>query len=78
MKHEKANLYTAPLDGQWIKSSFSNANGDDCVRLMRIEGGFAMDDSKSPEREPLRYTPSEILAFIRAAKAGEFDHLMDD
>ncbi|MGP3970805.1 DUF397 domain-containing protein [Streptomyces sp. 6N223] len=77
MKHEKTDLYVAPLDGEWVKSSFSNGSGDDCVQLMKIDGGVALGDSKSPEREPLRYTPSELRAFIRAAKAGEFDPLID-
>jgi hypothetical protein len=77
MKHEKAALYDAPLDGRWVKSSFSNGSSDDCVRLMKINGGVAIDDSKSPDREPLRYTRSELAAFILAAKAGEFDDLID-
>ncbi|RKN12100.1 DUF397 domain-containing protein [Streptomyces radicis] len=75
--NEKADLYTATLDGEWIKSSYSNGNGNDCVRLMKIDGGVALDDSKSPHREPLRYTTAELDAFIRAAKAGEFDHLVE-
>ncbi|ONK14736.1 DUF397 domain-containing protein [Streptomyces sp. MP131-18] len=75
---EKNDLYSAPLDGEWIKSSHSTTNGDACVRLMKITGGVAVDDSKSPHREPLRYTPTELTAFIQAAKAGEFDHLIDD
>ncbi|WP_049566747.1 DUF397 domain-containing protein [Streptomyces sp. SBT349] len=78
MSTDKDQLYTAPLNGEWIKSSYSNGSGDDCVRLMRIHGGVALDDSKSPHREPLRYTPTELAAFIQAAKAGEFDHLIDN
>lgn len=78
MEHTKTGLYAAPLDGEWVKSSYSAGNGDECVRLMAIDGGVAMGDSKSPAREPLRYTPSELRAFLLAAKAGEFDHLLGD
>ncbi|RBM18956.1 DUF397 domain-containing protein [Streptomyces sp. PT12] len=77
MNTEKNNLYAAPLDGDWVTSSYSTTNGDACVRLMKIDGGVALDDSKSPHREPLRYTTAELDAFIRAAKAGEFDHLVE-
>ncbi|ONK14735.1 DUF397 domain-containing protein [Streptomyces sp. MP131-18] len=77
MHADKDTLYSAPLDGEWVKSSYSVGNGNDCVRLMKITGGVAIDDSKSPHREPLRYTPTELTAFIQAAKAGEFDHLID-
>ncbi|KRV46660.1 regulator [Wenjunlia vitaminophila] len=76
MKHEKEELYLAPLNGQWIKSAHSAGNGGDCVQLMAIDGGVALGDSKSPEREPLRYTHAELAAFLHAAKAGEFDHLV--
>jgi hypothetical protein len=45
---------------------------------MKIRGGVAVGDSKAPERAPLRYTRTELAAFLRAAKDGEFDHLLDD
>lgn len=77
MNEEKVNLYAALLDGQWVKSSFSAGDASDCVRLMKIDGGVAIGDSKSPGREPLRYTPSELRAFLLAAKAGEFDAILD-
>jgi hypothetical protein len=75
---EKQDLYAVPLDGQWVKSARSNANGDACVRVMKIDGGAAVDDSKSPHRPPLRYTDAEMRAFILAAKDGEFDFLLDN
>lgn len=78
MNPNKRDLYAAPLDGEWIKSSYSDANTDNCVRLMKIRGGIAVDDSKRPDLTPLRYTAAEIGAFIRAVKAGEFDDLIDD
>ncbi|MFE1357691.1 DUF397 domain-containing protein [Streptomyces harbinensis] len=77
MKAPKGDLYAAPLDGEWQKSSLSSGNGAACVRLMRIEGGVAVDDSKRPDLAPLRYTRAELAAFLQAAKAGEFDHLLE-
>ncbi|CAL9539524.1 DUF397 domain-containing protein [Streptomyces sp. JH002] len=78
MTDPKAELYEAGLVGEWIKSSLSSPNSDACVRLMKIDGGVAMDDSKRPDLAPLRYTRTELAAFLQAAKAGEFDHLLDD
>ncbi|MGW7516627.1 DUF397 domain-containing protein [Streptomyces sp. NPDC054796] len=77
MNPEKSELYAAPLDNQWVKSSYSASNGADCVRLMPIDGGIALDDSKRPDLPPLRYTPTEMAAFLKAAKNGEFDHLIE-
>ncbi|MGY0062680.1 DUF397 domain-containing protein [Streptomyces sp. LZ34] len=78
MNTPKDDLYTAPLDSEWQKSSFSNGAGSDCVQLMDIAGGVAIGDSKRPDRPELRYTPSEFAAFIQGVKAGEFDHLLSD
>ncbi|MCU4745358.1 MULTISPECIES: DUF397 domain-containing protein [unclassified Streptomyces] len=78
MTETKSRLYAAPLNGEWQKSSFSDNSGDVCVRLMKIDGGVALGDSKRPDLTPLRYTRTELAAFLQAAKAGEFDHLLDD
>ncbi|WP_405613180.1 DUF397 domain-containing protein [Streptomyces sp. NBC_01511] len=77
MNRGKDDLYAAALDGEWVKSSRSAGNGDACVRVMKIDGGAALDDSKSPHRPALRYTDEEMRAFILAAKGGEFDFLLD-
>ncbi|MBW1602190.1 DUF397 domain-containing protein [Streptomyces sp. JJ66] len=74
MSHAKQQLYATPLDGEWVKSSFSNGSGNNCVQLMAIEGGVAVGDSKRPDLAPLRYTRSGLAAFVAAARAGEFDH----
>ncbi|MFB4194180.1 DUF397 domain-containing protein [Streptomyces carpaticus] len=71
------NLRVVPLSGEWVKSSLSSPNTDTCVRLMKIDGGVALDDSKRPDLAPLRYTRAELAAFLHAAKAGEFDHLLE-
>lgn len=78
MNRDKEQLYTATLDGEWVKSSFSNGSSDNCVQLMPIDGGIAMGDSKRPDLAPLRYTRSELAAFVAATKAGEFDGLFQN
>ncbi|GAA2352099.1 DUF397 domain-containing protein [Streptomyces carpaticus] len=77
MTDSTSALYEAPLSGAWLKSSLSSGSGDACVRLMKIDGGVAVDDSKRPDLAPLRYTRAELAAFLQAAKAGEFDHLLE-
>jgi hypothetical protein len=43
---------------------------------MKIDGGVALGDAAAPERPALRYTDSELRAFLQGAKQGEFDHLL--
>jgi hypothetical protein len=61
---------------QWRKSSYST-NGGDCVELKLSHDGerVVVRDSKDPDGPRLRFTRSELHAFVRAAKAGEFDDL---
>ena len=68
----------APLLGllSWRKSAASNPNGD-CVELAPLPaGGVAMRNSRAPGGTALIYTRAEIAAFLRGAKAGEFDDLV--
>ncbi len=59
----------------WRKSRASNPCGD-CVELARVAGGaVAVRNSRDPHGTALVYTPAEIAAFLRGAKAGEFDDL---
>ncbi|WP_368732967.1 DUF397 domain-containing protein [Streptomyces alkaliphilus] len=58
-----------------MKSSFSNGSGNNCIRLMAIEGGVAVGDSKRPDLAPLRYTRPGLSAFVAAVNSGEFDRL---
>ncbi|HEY9408004.1 MAG TPA: DUF397 domain-containing protein [Jiangellaceae bacterium] len=59
----------------WIKSSFSNANdGSDCVEVAALpDGGRAVRDSKNPAGDILQFTAGEWIAFVKGARAGEFD-----
>lgn len=58
----------------WRKSSFSNDQGDDCVEVAGLaHGGKAVRDSKNPAGAVLRFTAAEWSAFVKGARAGEFD-----
>lgn len=62
-------------DLQWRKSSFSADNGT-CVELAPLaDGRVAVRDSKDPNAGTLLFTRPEMLAFVRGARAGEFDDL---
>lgn len=71
--------YAAIVDGEYRKSSYSGGNGG-CLSLTRVGDHIGLQDDKLAE--PLRrqlthvYTRDEIAAFLRAAKEGEFDHLI--
>jgi hypothetical protein len=57
---EDTELRATQSDGVWIKSSYSNGSGPDCVEIMRIAGGFAVRDSKNPDGPVLRFTRDEM------------------
>ncbi|MBB2914465.1 hypothetical protein FHS43_005777 [Streptosporangium becharense] len=60
----------------WRKSRFSNPSGN-CVELAELPGGdVAMRNSRDPEGAALIYTRSEIDAFVRGVKRGDFDDLI--
>lgn len=63
------------LDARWVKSRYSNAEGN-CVEVARVDGGVAMRNSRDPDGPALVYTDAELAAFVAGAKAGEFDHLL--
>jgi hypothetical protein len=63
------------IDGPWRKSTFSNPSGN-CVEVATVTSGLvAVRNSRDPEGGVLFYTRPEIDAFVRGAKAGEFDDL---
>lgn len=59
----------------WKKSSFSNGQGGACTLYAKLPNGdVALKDSKLGESSPvLVFNPREWDAFIKGAKAGEFD-----
>jgi hypothetical protein len=64
-------------DLAWLKSQYSNPNGE-CVELAPLTNGeIALRNSRFPEGPALIYTPAEIAAFVAGAKDGQFDHLLN-
>lgn len=62
----------------WRKSSFStDGNGtDDCVEVTAFpDGQIGLRDSKHRDAGQLTFTRVEMAAWIKGAKAGEFDDL---
>ena len=61
----------------WRKSSFSGTGGSgggDCVEVAALaDGTVGVRDSKNPRGGALRFTRSEIAAWVAGCKAGEFD-----
>jgi hypothetical protein len=48
----------------WRKSSYSSANGGQCVEVARnLPGAVAVRDSKNPHGPKLIFTPDEWSAF---------------
>jgi hypothetical protein len=59
----------------WRKSSFSNAGGN-CVEIASLrDGSIAVRNSNQPEAGVVFFTPTEMDAWIKGCKAGEFDGL---
>lgn len=60
----------------WRKSAHSNPSGN-CVELARLSASqVAVRNSRHPGGPVLICAPGEIAAFIRGAKDGQFDHLI--
>lgn len=63
-------------DVTWIKSSYSNGQGN-CAEFARLPSGdVALRNSRFPEGPALVYTRAEVQAMLQGAKDGEFDHLV--
>lgn len=59
----------------WRKSSFSGANGGDCVEVADTGDDLLVRNSKRRNAGTIPFTRSELAAFIAGCKAGEFDDL---
>ncbi len=59
----------------WRKSSFSNGGGD-CVEVAPLDDGrIAVRNSNHPDAGVVFFTRSEMDAYIKGVKSGEFDDL---
>ena len=58
----------------WRKSSYSGANGGECIEAAPgfIPGAVPMRDSKDPEGPALVFGADAFATFITAVKRGEF------
>ncbi|APU14735.1 MULTISPECIES: DUF397 domain-containing protein [Actinoalloteichus] len=68
-----------PSSLSWRKSSFSGgggAGGGNCVEAAALpDGRIAVRNSKNPHDGTAYFSRSEIEAWIKGIKAGEFDDL---
>ena len=56
----------------WTKSSYSGANGGDCVELgLGMPDVAPVRDSKDPSGPALTFTPAAWSAFVTAVRTGE-------
>jgi len=53
----------------WRKSTYSGANGGNCVEVGDLPGTVAVRDSKDPDGPALLFTPAEWAAFTARVKA---------
>jgi hypothetical protein len=58
----------------WRKSSYSGANGGNCVEVAQnVPGLVGVRDSKDPRGSALTLSPKSWADFMRSIKDGEFD-----
>jgi hypothetical protein len=59
----------------WRKSSFSGANGGNCVEVGQVgDGAVLVRDTKDRGHGPVvRYSQAEWRAFVAGVRNGEFD-----
>lgn len=58
---------------RWFTSSFSGANGANCVEVAFRPTGVAVRDTKDRALPPHRYAASEWSAFLAGVRASEFE-----
>jgi Domain of unknown function (DUF397) len=70
---------TLMMTTPWTKASRSSGNGGSCVQVRRHHGMIEVRDTKDKGLGPiLRFTGAEFDAFLDGARAGEFDHLIEE
>jgi hypothetical protein len=68
----------AQAQAQWRTSSYSNAESTDatCVEVAALtDGRIAVRNSNHPDAGAVLFTCTEMDAWIKGVKAGEFDDL---
>ncbi|MFC9228441.1 DUF397 domain-containing protein [Streptomyces decoyicus] len=64
------------IDGRWVKSRKTEANGQ-CVEVALLPtGAVALRNSTDPNGPALLFTALEMDAFLDGAKKGEFDAMV--
>jgi hypothetical protein len=59
---------------EWHKSSYSGANGGQCVEVaVNLPEIVALRDSKNPSGPALMVEPQAFAALLAGIRAGEFD-----
>ncbi|WP_106399165.1 DUF397 domain-containing protein [Actinocorallia populi] len=53
---------------KWRKSSYTTANGGDCVELATLAGAVLVRDSKNPAGARLRFTPRGFRRLVKGVK----------
>jgi hypothetical protein len=57
----------------WRRSSYTGANGGNCVELARTPHHIATRDSKAPDNGTLRFEPQAFSAFLNDVKRGKYN-----
>jgi hypothetical protein len=58
------------LNVVWRKSSYSGANGGNCVEVADGPGAVLVRDSKNPDGPRLAFVPAAWQAFAESLRAG--------
>ncbi|MYY10076.1 DUF397 domain-containing protein [Streptomyces sp. SID4919] len=64
-----------PENPSWQKSSFSGAQGPECLEVAANEAGLHIRESDAPA-VIVTTDRAKLAAFVAGVKAGEFDHLL--
>ncbi|MEU0986052.1 DUF397 domain-containing protein [Streptomyces sp. NPDC005963] len=65
---------SAPIS--WQKSTYSGAQGEDCVEIAQHHDTILIRESDTPNTV-ITTDRAKLAAFIQGVKAGEFDHFLD-
>lgn len=67
-----ANLVSQAIKGGWRRSSRSQQGN--CVEIRDL--GYEIRNSNDPDGPRVRFTRSELVAWVRGAKQGDFDDMI--